>query len=208
MTGMTWITATTLFGALLVLALLPSVSAMMVAVRSATCGFNHGLFTSLGIVIGDVVFIVIAINGLALLAELLGEQFNLVRLLGGAYLIGLGIVLWRRRTRIAAARINSEASVLSSFLAGLFITLGDQKAILFYFGFFPAFIDASAVTPMDTALIIVMAAAAVGAAKLTYALMADRAAAGLGSARLRKGINAAAAIILIAVGVVVLTGIR
>ena len=198
--------ATALFGTMLVLALIPSISAMTVAVRSASCGLSHGLITSLGIVVGDIVFIVIAINGLALLADLLGGQFNLVRFLGGAYLIWLGTVLWRSNSNIVGRPVKTEASLMSSFLAGLFITLGDQKAILFYFGFFPAFIEVSAVTPVDTAIIILIAAVAVGGAKAAYALMADRAAVLLQKSRMRSSINTVAGTILVVVGLVVIAG--
>lgn len=58
---------------------------------------------------------------------------------------------------------------------GLSITLGDQKAILFYFGFFPAFLDLSALTVPDWVVIMAIAAIAVGSVKLAYAYLADRA---------------------------------
>ena len=35
-------------------------------------------------------------------------------------------------------------------MAGLLVTLADQKAILFYLGFLPAFMDLDAITPADT----------------------------------------------------------
>lgn len=189
-----------LFGAMLVLAFIPSISTMTVAIRSATYGFSHGFFTSLGIVAGDIVFIVIAIYGLSLLADLLGQQFNLVRYLGGAYLIWLGLVLWRSKSHIEAAQANTGSSLLSSFLAGLFITLADQKAILFYLGFFPAFIDLSEVTFLDTGIIVVIAVLAVGGPKLVYAVLADRAGVLLINTGTYKAINGVAGLVLLGVG--------
>lgn len=194
-----------MFGTMFVLACIPGVSAITVALRSAACGFSHGLLASLGIVTGDVVFIVIAIYGLALLADWLGGQFMLVRLLGGAYLVWLGIVLLRAKMQVDGPDPESGSSLMSSFLAGLFITLGDQKAILFYLGFFPAFVDLSAVTPVDSALIIGVAAVSVGGAKLAYAYLGDRARRLLRHASVYRALNALAGLTLIGVGITLIT---
>src|SRR3989304_6841041 len=127
-------------------ALIPGVSVLAVSARSAAFGFAHGIFTSLGIVVGDIVFILIAIYGLSVLADLMGSHFALVKYLGGAYLIWLGTVLWRAKPKADGVEGNSKTSMPSSFPTGLLITLADEKAILFYLGFFPAFIDLSVIS--------------------------------------------------------------
>jgi threonine/homoserine/homoserine lactone efflux protein len=128
-----------LTGIMVMGALVPSVSVLAVSARSAAFGFAHGVLTSVGIVVGDVVFILIAIYGLSVLADLMGSHFALIKYLGGAYLIWLGITLWRSRPKAEGVEENSKTSMPSSFLTGLLITLADQKAILFYFGFLPCF---------------------------------------------------------------------
>ena len=50
-----------LFGAMLVLAAMPSSSVLLVISRSAASGFVHGSLAALGIVAGDIIFILIAI---------------------------------------------------------------------------------------------------------------------------------------------------
>jgi threonine/homoserine/homoserine lactone efflux protein len=82
-----------LFGIMVVGALIPSVSVITVSARSAASGFIHGVFTTMGIVVGDILFILLAILGLSVLAETLGSLFVLVKYLGSAYLIWLGIAL-------------------------------------------------------------------------------------------------------------------
>jgi threonine/homoserine/homoserine lactone efflux protein len=57
---MTWSSAIALCSAMVILAAIPSVSVLAVVTRSATFGFIHGVFTSLGIVAGDIIFIVTA----------------------------------------------------------------------------------------------------------------------------------------------------
>jgi threonine/homoserine/homoserine lactone efflux protein len=83
----------------------------------------------------------------------------------------------------------------------LFITLGDQKAILFYLGLFPAFLDLSTVSLADTSIIILITMLAVGGAKLVYAYMADRASLLLASTGATKIINFAAGTVMVGVGV-------
>ena len=55
---------------MIVLAIIPSISVLAVSARAAAFGFTHGMFTALGIVAGDIIFILIAVYGLALLAGL------------------------------------------------------------------------------------------------------------------------------------------
>jgi threonine/homoserine/homoserine lactone efflux protein len=189
-----------LLGALIVLAIIPSVSVLAVTARSAAFGFTHGVLTALGIVAADILFILIAVYGLALVAELMGAQFKLVQYLGGAYLIWLGISLWRADTKARQSDEVKQSSHSSSFLTGFLITLGDQKAILFYLGFFPAFVDLSRMTPADTLIIIMIAIIGVGGAKLVYAYLADRARTVFENTRAVRGINILAACVMIAVG--------
>lgn len=201
---MTGIAMAALFGTMLVLALTPGVSVMTVSARSAAYGFPHGVSASLGIVIGDIIFIVIVLYGLSFLADSLGGQFALIRYLGGMYLIALGIALWRSRPPVAGRDAGTGSSLLSSFLAGLLVTLGDQKAILFYLGLFPAFVNLKAVTMTDAAIIIAITFVAVGGAKLAYAYAADRAGLLIGRPRIYKVVNCFAGVVLIGIGMLLL----
>ena len=201
---MTFASIAALSGVMVVGAMIPGVSVLAVSARSAAFGFAHGIFTSLGIVVGDIVFILVAIYGLSVLADLMGNHFVLIKYLGGAYLIWLGIVIWRSKSKAEGVEENSESSLLSSFMTGLLITLGDQKAILFYLGFFPAFVDLSKMSFFDTGIIVAIAIIAVGGPKLVYAFMADRASLIFKSSRVTRFINIAAGSVMIAVGVFVM----
>jgi threonine/homoserine/homoserine lactone efflux protein len=189
---------------MIVLAIVPSVSVLAVTARAAAFGFSHGLFTALGIVVADILFILVAIYGLAMIAAVMGEQFRFIQYLGAAYLIWLGISLWRADAKARAADRVAQSSWLSSFLTGLLITLGDQKAILFYLGFFPAFIDLSAMTPADTLIIILIAIVGVGGAKLGYAFLADRASLMFRDSRALRALNGLAAGVMVVVGIALL----
>ncbi len=193
-----------LLGTLIVLAVIPSVSVLTVSARAAAFGFTHGMFAALGIVIADIIFILLAVYGLALVAELMGEQFTLIKYIGGVYLVWLGISLWRADARARKTEAIRQSSLGSSFLSGFLVTLGDQKAILFYLGFFPAFIDLSLMTPTDTLIVIIIAIIGVGGAKLVYAWLADRASLLFKNTQAVRGINMLAGGVMIAVGMFLL----
>lgn len=171
---MTTASIAALFGALVLLAAVPGVSVLTVTARSAASGFTHGALVTLGIVASDVVFILLAVLGLSLLADTMGAVFAAVKYLGGAYVVWLGIGLWRSGTPQVSADRTVPPSLLSSFTAGLAITLADQKAILFYLGFLPAFVDLGAISATETLTIVGTAIAAVGGVKLAYAYAAGR----------------------------------
>ena len=197
-------TIAALFGSLVVLAAIPSVSVLTVTARAAAFGFSHGLLAALGIVVGDIIFILIAVYGLVFVSGLMGEQFFIIQLIGGFYLIWLGISLWRQRVKSSDAEKIDESSLGSSFLTGLLITLGDQKAILFYLGFLPAFIDLTSMTALDTLSIILLAVVGVGGPKVVYAWLADRTRMTLRVGDASRWLNGLAAAIMVVVGIILL----
>ena len=197
---MTISSAIALFSAMVVLALLPSLSVMTVLARSASLGFRHGAITSLGIVMGDIFYILLAIYGLAVLAERMTGLMVVIQYLGAIYLMWLGLSLWRIKPTSTNIKPTSEASFISSFLAGFLLTLGDQKAIFFYLSFFPAFIDLSTLSIVDAATVVAIATTAVGGIKLGYALIAARAGSLLQRNKVNQWMNLAAGTVMIAVG--------
>lgn len=192
-----------LFGAMFVLAIIPSPSVMAVIARSVASGFTQGLATVVGIVIGDFIFIVAAIYGLSTIAAM-DSLFILVKYCGCAYLIWLGIKLCRSQSRTIEIKGLQESSWLSNFLSGLLITLGDQKAILFYLSFFPAFLDMANVSLLDLGIVMAVSTVAVGGVKLGYAYLADRARFLFKSSRARRAMNVTAGSVMIVTGVFIL----
>jgi threonine/homoserine/homoserine lactone efflux protein len=102
-----------------------------------------------------------------------------------------------------AAASSGGDTLRASYLTGLSITFADQKAILFYLGFFPAFMDLKAMTLTDTVMVLIAATIAVGGVKLAYARLADQVRTRL-NAGLQQSINSFAGGVMIAVGAMVL----
>ena len=196
--------AIALAAAMVVLALLPSLSVMTVLARSASLGFRHGAATSLGIVAGDILYILTAIYGLALLAEQMAPLLTLLQYLGAAYLIWLGLSLWRASPSALTLEKITDEPWLSSFLAGFLLTLADQKAIMFYLSFFPAFVDLASLTLVDTVMVVAIAIIAVGGAKLLYAFLAAQARSLLPKTQISRAFSWVAGTMMIAVGIALL----
>ncbi|WP_295878568.1 LysE family translocator [uncultured Thiohalocapsa sp.] len=168
-----------LFGILALLAASPSASVALVVTRSATAWIADGAAVAAGIVLGDLVFILLTVLGLSAAAEAMGSLFMALKYLGAAYLIWLGVSLFRtgHKTTESAFSGRGTGSLTASFLAGFALTLGDVKAILFYASLFPMLLDLAALRMLDVAVIVVTTIAAVGGVKLIYALSATKLAA-------------------------------
>lgn len=197
--------ALALFTAMLVLAAVPSVSVLAVTARAASGGFRQGTWVTLGIVTADTLFIVLAIFGLHAFASTLGPAHQWLRILAAVYLLWLAWRLWRAASRPVAPEQRRMAA-RSAFMSGLLLTLGDQKAVLFYLGFFPAFIDLARLTWVDALVVVLIAAVAVGGVKLIYAGAAARAGRTL-SAGFGAGLNRLASLVLLVVALILLTGV-
>lgn len=162
-----------LFLFMLALAALPSTSVMIVASRSALLGFRHGVAAAAGVVVGDLVFVLLAAFGLAMVAQVLGEGLVWLKYVGCAYLLWFGVTLWRGDRNVSELP-GGGGGLWSSFLLALSITLGDLKAIFFYLSFLPAFVDLEALTALDLVVLSGVVVMAVGLPKLGYALLATR----------------------------------
>lgn len=171
---MTFAESLSLFLAMSALAALPSSSVALVVVRSATHGVRHGIAASLGIAMGDLVFVALAVVGLAAMAEAMGTFFTVLRYAAAAYLVWFGISLIRSEPAAlsGSASAGGPGGLWISFAAGIGLTLGDVKAILFYAALFPVFVDLTAATITDIALIAAITVIAVAGVKIGYAVTA------------------------------------
>lgn len=199
---MTLIEITALLAAMTALALVPSTSVALVVARSSTAGFLNGAAVTAGIVAGDLVFVCLAVLGMAALAEIMGGLFLAIRYLAGAYLIWFGISLLRSAPSAQMSVTGRSASTLSaSFILGLLLTLGDVKAIVFYASLFPAFVDMASLTTADIAMIVAITVVTVGGVKLGYAYGACRISALAGHLRGQRAAKFAAGGCMIGAGV-------
>lgn len=195
---MTLSSALALFGAMFVLSITPGPSDFAVVARSISAGLRHAAYLVCGIIVADVIFILLALYGMAAIAENFAGLFTGIKLACAAYLAWMGIQLWLQALPDTDTMPTTDAAATSSFAAGFLITLADPKAIFFYMGFLPAFVDLSSITWIDVGIIIGLATIVVAVVKLGYALLATRAVALFNSPVIRRRLNRASATVLIA----------
>lgn len=173
---MTASAALSLFAIMIVLAALPSASVGLVVSRSMTHGFHHGAAVAAGIVLGDLIFVALAVLGMSTLAHTFGGVFAVFKYLGGAYLMLTGIRLLKTDDALPRSEREtpSPTGLIPGFAAGLFLTLGDLKAIVFYASLFPTFVDLTQLSRSDVVGIALITIVAVGGIKLLYAYSAQR----------------------------------
>ena len=191
--------------AMLILAASPGPGVFATTARAMASGFRPALAVIWGIVLGDIIFLLFAAFGLSVVAQVLGNLFFIVKIGGGAYLVWLGIKIWLQKPE--PGQVRQQAAISRSkwgnFASGLIITLSNPKVILFYCGFLPTFLDLSALTIVDLALVVVIITAVLSSVLITYAYLASRARKIFTRETAVKRLNRAAGGVMIAAGVAI-----
>lgn len=192
-----------LLGAMIILAIVPGPAVFAIIARSFSSGKLQAFYMTAGIILGDYIFIILALFCLSALAETMGTAFFIIKYLSAAYLIWLGVQLLRTKAKPVDIEASKDSSLISNLLTGLFITLGNPKAILFYVGLFPAFINVNEVTFYDTSLIMLAATFAFGSVNMCYSLLAVKAKKTFRSPNATTVINKTAGTIMVSTGALV-----
>lgn len=182
--------------ALGVAAAIPGPGVVALVARALGAGFGAAMAFSLGLILGDLTYLAAAIFGLSLIAEAFGAVFVVVRYGAALYLAYLAFRLWRAAG--AAARVEGESRdrPWTSFVAGLTITLGNPKTIVFYLAMLPTLVDLRGVTAADCVSLVVITAAVLFTVMTSYAALAARARESLRRPAFRARLNRGAAAIM------------
>lgn len=202
---MTWFSIIALAGAMFLLASTPGPGVFATLARALTSGFPHAATVVAGIVLGDLVFLLLAIYGLAAIADILGNFFAIVRYAGGLYLIWLGYKIWTSKPEQPEIEGINELSWKANFLSGFVITLGNPKVILFYLGFLPTFLNLSSLTHFDVFIAATVVSVVLGSVLLGYAFAAARARHLFKSPRAMKILNRSSGGVMMATGSVLIS---
>lgn len=122
------------------------------AVRFGVRGAIGGI---LGLAVGSFIVAGVSATGLGIVLATSALAFTMLKLIGAAYLIYLGIRLWRApATRIELTERN-RASGLRQFIEGLSLQLTNPKAVFFFLSILPQFVDYDAAHFNQFALLVV-----------------------------------------------------
>ncbi|MBV8099413.1 MAG: LysE family translocator [Verrucomicrobia bacterium] len=125
----------------LVVTLVPGPAFIVVLTTALRRGFKPGAYATAGIVIGDAVYFFLTAVGLGSLLATSFWTFTIIKWLGIAYLVYLGLrsLLFPSNSLIAAD--GRSVSGRSSFVTALTVQLANPKLLLFLAALLPQFLD-------------------------------------------------------------------
>ena len=176
----TWLTFAAATAVLLVI---PGPTILLVISYALGRGMRAALPVAVGVALGDFTAMTLSMFGLGALLATSSLLFTALKWLGAAYLIWLGIQLWRAGGTLEAAPRNDGAPTLRMLGHAWLVTALNPKSLTFFVAFLPQFIDQGAdfwtqMLIFEATFVVLAFANAVG-----YGLVASRARGLVSSAR-------------------------
>lgn len=142
--------------AVLVLNATPGVDFLLTVSRTLQGGVRAGVAAALGISAGCGVHALAAAFGLAALLAVHQEALLVIQWAGAAYLVWLGLGMWRQAWRGGAARAAPAASRgwVAEFRTGVLTNVLNPKVALFFLAFLPQFVPADSPSPTLSFLLL------------------------------------------------------
>ncbi len=118
----------------------PGPNVAVIVANSVRHGASYGLVTVAGTSAAMVLQLFITIAGLSGLLALAAHGFELLRWVGVAYLLYLGVMAWRAPAANLSAVQAQDITPQQMFLQGFVVSLTNPKTLLFYAAFLPQFV--------------------------------------------------------------------
>jgi threonine/homoserine/homoserine lactone efflux protein len=127
----------------LILNLTPGVDTMYIIGRSISQGKKAGILSALGISTGALLHVIFAVLGLSVILAKSALAFEIVKYLGAAYLIFLGIksVTSKSNNKVEFVKDDKKISNKKIYISGILTNLLSPKIALFFMAFMPQFIN-------------------------------------------------------------------
>lgn len=196
-------TFVTFSAAMFLLALAPGPGVAAVVARALSAGLPAAFGVISGLVIGDVVFMGLALAGLSALAANAGPVFGVVKYVGAAYLLWIGYQAFTDAATSIAVPEAADMSPLRELGMGLLVTLGNPKPILFYGALMPTFLDVTKAELADGMVLAVVIATVSYGVLGGYALLAHRARRLLTTPNALRRLNQTTGAVMIGAGVAI-----
>jgi homoserine/homoserine lactone efflux protein len=187
--------------ATMVLLVIPGPTILLVVSYALGQGWRSALPISVGVALGDFTAMTLSMLGIGALLSASSAVFTVLKLAGAAYLIYLGIKLWR-----AGGRLHIEAKIATATPGKMLghawlVTALNPKSITFFVAFLPQFLDRNGdfwtqMLIFEATFICLAFANAIG-----YALVASRARMLVSSARAVGIFNRIGGTLLIGAGI-------
>ncbi|SHO62966.1 Threonine/homoserine/homoserine lactone efflux protein [Pseudoxanthobacter soli DSM 19599] len=170
-----WTSWVAFAGASAVLVLIPGPTVLLVVSYALGQGWRTALPMAIGVALGDFTAMTLSLAGLGAVLAASATVFTAVKWIGAAYLVWLGIKLWRAGGLADATPRTDRSGALRMLAHAWLVTALNPKGIIFFVAFLPQFLDRSApflpqMLVFGATFIVLAFANVIG-----YALLASRA---------------------------------
>ena len=125
---------------ILVFVVSPGPGTLAVFGKSMQQGFIAAFFLSFGLILGDITYLVAVILSLDFFSNTIASYMAQVKIVGGMYLIYLGIQSWRSGSFKIKKNISKKGN-FAEFVTGYLISMANPKVMVFYIAILPNFIN-------------------------------------------------------------------
>lgn len=158
-----------------VFAYFPGPALLYTAAQTLARGRQAGFMAALGIHLGCYVHVFAAALGLSAVLQYVPNLYLALKLAGAAYLIWLGISMWRQPAVVDDAREPLAKTTRRALLESMIVEILNPKVALFFIAFLPQFVDPSASLPIAVQFLLlgVIVNVAFTSADVITVLLAD-----------------------------------
>jgi len=128
-------------GASVLVTLAPGPDILYVLTRGMSEGRQVALAAAAGFALGNVVHSTLAAAGLSALIVKAPGMFRAIQYAGAAYLIYLGVLIWRDRSRFELAEESGHHRAIEVFRQSILANVLNPKVAIFFLSFLPQFVD-------------------------------------------------------------------
>ncbi len=159
--------------ATLALMIVPGPTMMLTLSYALNRGRPVALACALGVATGDLIAMSVSLLGLGALLLASATAFGIVKWVGAAYLVWLGIRLIRGTAATGPGKVPPRATPRSVYAHALTVTALNPKSLTFFIAFVPQFLSPGAPLAPQFALLIATFVTIAGLFALSVALTAD-----------------------------------
>lgn len=128
----------------ILLSITPGADTVFILTKSIAGGYRQGLASVAGIVCGLFVHTSLAAFGLSVILMTSALLFNIVKIAGAAYLIYLGIMALKSKSKINLENKGEIVPFFTTFRQGFFTNILNPKVALFFLALLPQFVKSNA----------------------------------------------------------------
>jgi threonine/homoserine/homoserine lactone efflux protein len=185
-----------------ILVAIPGPTVLMVISYALGHGRRYAMVTTAGVALGDLTSMTASMLGLGVILAASATLFAALKWVGAAYLIYLGVKLWRAPVNAGDAPAAAETRTGRIFAHAYAVTALNPKSIIFFVAFVPQFIDTHAATWSQIAIFEATFVALGTANALGYAVLASAARRAIRSPGVQLAVNRTGGTLLIGAGMV------